>query len=124
MCGDVQLCNRCVREFLILTRTWFAFGLISKTGCETSHHHRVCRRWTPGNWLNVQGSWNSVNYAQWCKTKVGCHCHRPNLLDRRVAAAVPRVPAASRYSYSEQRVPPYCLIHRGPESLYVSSVYH
>jgi hypothetical protein len=28
------LCNRCVREFLILARTWFAFGLPSKTGCD------------------------------------------------------------------------------------------
>jgi hypothetical protein len=27
MCDDVQLCNRGVREFLILARTWFAFGL-------------------------------------------------------------------------------------------------
>jgi hypothetical protein len=34
MCDDVQLCNRCVREFLILARTWFAFGLTSKTGCD------------------------------------------------------------------------------------------
>jgi hypothetical protein len=36
MCDDVQLCNRCVREFLILTRTWFALGLPSKTGCDIS----------------------------------------------------------------------------------------
>jgi hypothetical protein len=35
MCVDVQLCNRCVREFLILARTWFAFSLPSKTGCDT-----------------------------------------------------------------------------------------
>jgi hypothetical protein len=35
MCDDVQLCNHCVREFLILARTWFAFGLPSKTGCDT-----------------------------------------------------------------------------------------
>jgi hypothetical protein len=35
MCDDVQLCNRCVREFLILVRTWFAFGLPSKTGCDS-----------------------------------------------------------------------------------------
>jgi hypothetical protein len=35
MYDDVQLCNHCVREFLILTRTWFAFGLPSKTGCDT-----------------------------------------------------------------------------------------
>jgi hypothetical protein len=34
-CDDVQLCNRCVREFLILSRIWFAFGLSSKTGCDT-----------------------------------------------------------------------------------------
>jgi hypothetical protein len=36
MCDDVQLCNRCVREFLILARTWFAFGLPSKTGCDNA----------------------------------------------------------------------------------------
>jgi hypothetical protein len=34
MCDDVRLCNYCVRELLILTRTWFAFGLPSKTGCD------------------------------------------------------------------------------------------
>jgi hypothetical protein len=34
LCDDVQLCNHCVREFLILARTWFAFGLPSKTGCD------------------------------------------------------------------------------------------
>jgi hypothetical protein len=33
--NDVQLYNRCVHELLILARTWFAFGLPSKTGCET-----------------------------------------------------------------------------------------
>jgi hypothetical protein len=36
MCDDVQLCNRCVREFLILARTCFAFDLPSKTGCDIS----------------------------------------------------------------------------------------
>jgi hypothetical protein len=36
MCDDVQLCNRCVCEFLILARTWFAFDLPSKTGCDIS----------------------------------------------------------------------------------------
>jgi hypothetical protein len=30
-----MLCNCCVREQLILARTWFAFGLPSKTGCDT-----------------------------------------------------------------------------------------
>jgi hypothetical protein len=29
-----HLCNRCVRELLILARTWFTFGLPSKTGCD------------------------------------------------------------------------------------------
>jgi hypothetical protein len=32
MCDDVQLCNHCVHEFLILARTWFALGLPSKPG--------------------------------------------------------------------------------------------
>jgi hypothetical protein len=27
-----HLCNRCVREFLLLARTWFAFGSPSKPG--------------------------------------------------------------------------------------------
>jgi hypothetical protein len=31
-----HLCNRYVREFLILARTWFAFSLPSKTGCDIS----------------------------------------------------------------------------------------
>jgi hypothetical protein len=31
-----HLCNHRVREFLILARTWFAFGLPSKTGCDIS----------------------------------------------------------------------------------------
>jgi hypothetical protein len=35
LCDDVQLCNRCAREFLILARTWFTFGLPSKTECDT-----------------------------------------------------------------------------------------
>jgi hypothetical protein len=29
-----MLCYCCVRELLILARTWFAFGLPSKTGCD------------------------------------------------------------------------------------------
>jgi hypothetical protein len=40
MCDGVNLCNRCVREFLILTRTWFAFGLPSKTGCDKDANRR------------------------------------------------------------------------------------
>jgi hypothetical protein len=34
LCDDVQLYNCCVRELLILARTWFAFGLPSKIGCD------------------------------------------------------------------------------------------
>jgi hypothetical protein len=30
-----MLCNYCVCELLILARTWFAFGLPSKTGCDS-----------------------------------------------------------------------------------------
>jgi hypothetical protein len=29
------LCNCRIRELLILARTWFAFGLPSKTGCDS-----------------------------------------------------------------------------------------
>jgi hypothetical protein len=29
--------NCCVRELLILARTWFAFGLPSKTECDSMH---------------------------------------------------------------------------------------
>jgi hypothetical protein len=36
MCDDVQLYNRCVREFLMLAYTWFAFGWPSKTGVTLS----------------------------------------------------------------------------------------
>jgi hypothetical protein len=39
MCDDVQLCNHCVREFLILARTWFAFGLPSKTECDSEREN-------------------------------------------------------------------------------------
>jgi hypothetical protein len=31
-----MLCNCCVRELLILARTWFAFGLPSKPGVTTA----------------------------------------------------------------------------------------
>jgi hypothetical protein len=32
-----HLCNYCVREFLILARTWFAFDLPSKLGVTNSN---------------------------------------------------------------------------------------
>jgi hypothetical protein len=43
----IHLCNRCVREFLILARTWFAFGLPSKPGVTVGLRrelHRLLRR--------------------------------------------------------------------------------
>jgi hypothetical protein len=46
-----HLGNRRVREFLILARTWFAFGLSSKlgvTGAEAfSEHYSITERGTP-----------------------------------------------------------------------------
>jgi hypothetical protein len=39
MCDDVQLCNRFIHEFLILARTWLAFGLPSKT-----RYDRIAKR--------------------------------------------------------------------------------
>jgi hypothetical protein len=49
-----MLCNCCVRELLILTRTWFAFGLPSKTGCDIGSGHfadRNPRHARPSNGL-------------------------------------------------------------------------
>jgi hypothetical protein len=44
LCDDFQLCNCCVRELLILARTWFAFGLPSKTRCDSERlrHTLLC----------------------------------------------------------------------------------
>jgi hypothetical protein len=43
MCDVVQLYNRCVHEFLILARTWFAFNLPSKTGCDIyENFYQIC----------------------------------------------------------------------------------
>jgi hypothetical protein len=43
-----MLCNCCVRELLILARTWFTFGLPSKTGCDSNC---LCQL------LNLDPSW-------------------------------------------------------------------
>jgi hypothetical protein len=40
-----HLCNRCVRELLILTRTWFAFGLPSKSAVTESRGRPLRRLW-------------------------------------------------------------------------------
>jgi hypothetical protein len=47
MCNDVQLCNRYVREFLIPARTWLAFGLPSKTECDSGGESSVVQRDLP-----------------------------------------------------------------------------
>jgi hypothetical protein len=36
-----MLYNCCVRELLILARTWFAFGLPSKIGCDITHNYQI-----------------------------------------------------------------------------------
>jgi hypothetical protein len=46
-----HLCNRCVREFLILARTWLAFGLPSKTGCDNEAQEGVP---FPHTWEHVR----------------------------------------------------------------------
>jgi hypothetical protein len=51
-----DLCNCCVRELLILARTWFAFGLPSKTGCDITRGGRQ-GDWTTGTdvlWVQVR----------------------------------------------------------------------
>jgi hypothetical protein len=52
-----MLCNCCVRELLILARTWFAFGLPSKAGCDSDlgqnlHNMKDMRL---QSWANVTG---------------------------------------------------------------------
>jgi hypothetical protein len=54
-----HLCNRRVREFLILARTWFAFGLPSKTGCDTCGGEGRAGLWPPCR-PQLQGCSSSV----------------------------------------------------------------
>jgi hypothetical protein len=61
-----HLCNRCVRELLILARTWFAFGLPSKPGVTLCHS--VPRIF----WSHFFGPcgfefWNKVNVVDLCE---------------------------------------------------------
>jgi hypothetical protein len=49
MCDDVQLCNCCVHESLILACTWFAFSLPSKTGCD-----RCQSNYGEAHWIAVK----------------------------------------------------------------------
>jgi hypothetical protein len=72
-----KLCNCCVRELLILARTWFAFGLPSKTGCDnfivglpnTSQHHDsiwgiVDRLTKTAHFLPVHTTHRTKKYAE------------------------------------------------------------
>jgi hypothetical protein len=67
-----MLCNCCVRELLILARTWFAFGLPSKTGCDSYEG--------PSGWIvqwtgfTVFGFWTMV----WLLFYVYCIGHKLN----------------------------------------------
>jgi hypothetical protein len=62
MCDDVQLCNHCVREFLILARTWFTFGLPSKTRCDIDEERfQTFSRFQPASYAKgttTQLSWS------------------------------------------------------------------
>jgi hypothetical protein len=75
MCDDVQLCNRCVREFLILACTWFAFSLPSKTRCDRSGA-RLARGEGPqlSTELLDRGAWPSrgSGYLGKCNTSKSC----------------------------------------------------
>jgi hypothetical protein len=65
MCDDVQLCNHCVREFLILSRTWFAFGLPSKPGVTPRDKHREFMSHKPPAFSN---SPNPLQADDWLKS--------------------------------------------------------
>jgi hypothetical protein len=63
-----HLCNHCVREFLILARTWFAFGLPSKTACETHRtlHSATINRSFIGHFpfqvgIGMSGGWHRTD---------------------------------------------------------------
>jgi hypothetical protein len=54
-----HLCNCRVREFLILARTWFAFGLPSKTGCDTAKHmtwHKKSKLYDPDKMVHASNA--------------------------------------------------------------------
>jgi hypothetical protein len=55
-----HLCNCRVREFLILARTWFAFNLPSKTGCDINEQV-----------LTERNSGNSLSLLKYDKVIIG-----------------------------------------------------
>jgi hypothetical protein len=71
LCDDVQLCNRCVREFLILARTWFAFGLPSKTGCDSYIILWAVRCFTRGHAAMATEIWFCLRTLQFSRARNG-----------------------------------------------------
>jgi hypothetical protein len=59
-----HLYNRCVREFLILTRTWFAFGLSSKTGCDRGSIRFVFSGDASADSLQMVNLWDSTRHLR------------------------------------------------------------
>jgi hypothetical protein len=77
-----MLCNCCVRELLILARTWFAFGLPSKTGCDTmprpsptSGEHYACM----GPWFTRGHPWVENAYLSRPKASRARSKYKPSL---------------------------------------------
>jgi hypothetical protein len=56
-----MLCNCCVRELLILARTWFAFGLPSKTGCDKRRTPKVPGP-SPVGWVRGLDCFSLIGY--------------------------------------------------------------
>jgi hypothetical protein len=102
MCDDVQLCNRCVREFLILARTCFTFGLPSKTRCDRS----------PCQGLGQPWQWSCPNPKQLRRES---HRLTPRLgprspaLARRQPSAQALLPNRKRCSFGYYRTTRTCL---------------
>jgi hypothetical protein len=80
LCDDVQLCNRYVREFLILTRTWFTFGLPSKTTCNRGPHHYVHFHHPSQQGAGVERQWQSRGRGGGVGGDGGCGREAVNVL--------------------------------------------
>jgi hypothetical protein len=79
-----MLCNCCVRELLILAHTWFAFGLPSKTGCDTDAppdspviYSRVAPPFPESSRFTVDQP--GVPDSPVCQAQAGFGCTQPTL---------------------------------------------
>jgi hypothetical protein len=97
-----HLCNRRVRKFLILAHTWFAFGLPSKTGCDSVRRPKQpdqLRRLagptgrSPGRGLATLGAISAVS-ATLPRPRGSAPRPPRGRLGASVAARRPRVPQA------------------------------